>query len=75
MIFPSGSLPTAGPPGVSGGGVSPPSERSALVAIAVMALIDDDFCGHDVIETLKAFGLGSVVRDAREQVTRMRRRG
>jgi hypothetical protein len=51
------------------------TERNALVAIATAATLDDDFCAHDCIEMLKAFGLGPVVREARERVARIRRRG
>lgn len=44
------------------------SETDMLVTIAVMALMDDDFTAHDVVEVLQALGHGDVVREARKQV-------
>lgn len=44
--------------------------RNTLMAIATAAVIDDQFCAHDVIELLNAFGLRSVVSQAREQAKR-----
>jgi hypothetical protein len=45
----------------------PAQYHNVLMAIASAAIIDDDFCAHDVIETLQAFGFGSIVTQARKR--------
>jgi hypothetical protein len=40
-------------------------KHNVLMTICAMAVKDDGFCAHDVIEVLEAFGYGAMVRDAR----------
>lgn len=42
--------------------------RDALLAVAMMAVNDDGFCAHDVLETLDALGHKDLILEARELV-------
>jgi hypothetical protein len=42
------------------------SDREALLALAMAAVVDDGFCAHDALELLDALGRGDLIREARE---------
>jgi len=44
------------------------TEKEMLLTLATMALLDDDFTAHDVIESLSALGYRGIVVEARENV-------
>lgn len=49
------------------------SQHETLVTIAAMAVLDDGFTAHDVIEVLRALGHADVIAEARAQVRGTRR--